>query len=82
MIRLFYLVSSIDSAKEISDDLHEHDVVSRTTERVLGEDGGIRVVCHENRQSERVLEDAAKRQLRPAETGSTEHDTVVVDDTG
>ena len=26
MIRLFYLVSSIDSAKEISDDLHEHDV--------------------------------------------------------
>ena len=26
MIRLFYLVSSIDSAKDISDDLHEHGV--------------------------------------------------------
>ena len=41
MIRLFYLVSSIDSAKEISDDLHEHDVTDWRFHIVSKDEAGL-----------------------------------------
>lgn len=41
MIRLFYLVSSIDSAKEISDDLHEHGVTDWRFHIVSKDEAGL-----------------------------------------
>lgn len=41
MIRLFYLVSSIDSAKEISDDLHEHGVTNWRFHIVSKDEAGL-----------------------------------------
>lgn len=41
MIRLFYLVSSIDSAKEISDDLHHHGVTDWRFHIVSKDEAGL-----------------------------------------
>ena len=41
MVRLFYLVSSIDSAKEISDDLHEHGVTDWRFHIVSKDEAGL-----------------------------------------
>jgi hypothetical protein len=41
VIRLFYLVSSIDSAKEISDDLHEHEVTDWRFHIVSKDEAGL-----------------------------------------
>ncbi|MDI9243872.1 hypothetical protein [Marinobacter sp. CHS3-4] len=41
MIRLFYLVSSIDSAKDISDDLHQHGVTDWRFHIVSKDEAGL-----------------------------------------
>ena len=41
MMRLFYLVSSIDSAKDISDDLHEHGVTDWRFHIVSKDEAGL-----------------------------------------